>query len=458
MAGEDKLGIATIPIRATLNELDKDLSAAKGRAQKGVDEINGVFGKIGLGTIAAGAAAAGISKFLGDAVKMAQEAEIIQADLDAVIKSTGGAAGMTADEINDMATQLSGVTRFEDDVIVKADAMLLTFTKIGKEVLPDATLAVLNMAEKFGSVEAATMQIGKALNDPVTGVGALRRVGVALSEEQEAAVKKLVEGGDIAGAQLIILKELETEFGGAAVAAAQTSAGQMDILNNKLGNTQGAIGAGLLPVIGELTTKFSELLTPLTGSNEQLTGIVGAVAMFEATPLIAALENATTVMKGVNEVTGFFDGLLKSVMEKLGITAESTEDMGESFTAVMLPITLLTQGPMAALRDLLKVIADLWDQMKGFNVGQLTTDLHNIGIPGFATGGVVPGPVGMPQLAVVHGGETVIPAGSMTFGGASEHTIRFENVPAGIDQSGMERAVYAAMESVFSEARGRVRR
>lgn len=32
-------------------------------------------------------------------------------------------------------------------------------------------------------------------------------------------------------------------------------------------------------------------------------------------------------------------------------------------------------------------------------------------ILGFATGGVVPGPVGAPQLAVVHGGETVVPAG-----------------------------------------------
>ena len=33
----------------------------------------------------------------------------------------------------------------------------------------------------------------------------------------------------------------------------------------------------------------------------------------------------------------------------------------------------------------------------------------------YATGGIVPGPVGMPQLATVHGGETIIPAGE--FGG-----------------------------------------
>lgn len=80
------------------------------------------------------------------------------------------------------------------------------------------------------------------------------------------------------------------------------------------------------------------------------------------------------------------------------------------------------------------------------------------GYPSFDKGGTVPGPIGVPTLAVVHGGEMVIPAGSMTFGGASEHTIRFENVPAGIDQGGLERAVFAAMETVFAGAKGRVTR
>ena len=36
---------------------------------------------------------------------------------------------------------------------------------------------------------------------------------------------------------------------------------------------------------------------------------------------------------------------------------------------------------------------------------------YSSNLPGFASGGVVPGPLGAPQLAVVHGGETIIPAG-----------------------------------------------
>ena len=43
--------------------------------------------------------------------------------------------------------------------------------------------------------------------------------------------------------------------------------------------------------------------------------------------------------------------------------------------------------------------------------------LSRAGIPGFATGGMVPGMLGQPQLAVVHGGETVIPVGGGMGGG-----------------------------------------
>jgi hypothetical protein len=39
---------------------------------------------------------------------------------------------------------------------------------------------------------------------------------------------------------------------------------------------------------------------------------------------------------------------------------------------------------------------------------QIVRQLNNL--LGFAEGGVVPGPMGAPRLAVVHGGETVIPA------------------------------------------------
>lgn len=51
-------------------------------------------------------------------------------------------------------------------------------------------------------------------------------------------------------------------------------------------------------------------------------------------------------------------------------------------------------------------------------------------IPGFDSGGIVPGPVGAPRLAVVHGGETILPT-HRTGGGGAGTTINI-NVTAGV--------------------------
>lgn len=405
------VGNLVINIAANTVSLEEGLS----KSSRLVDDFNRTIGSLGLGTIGAAGAVAGLGKFLGDAMSMAAEAETIQADLNAVLASTGGAAGVTADEINAMASQLSNVTRFEDDAIVKSQAMLLTFTNIGKDVFPAATEAMLNMGEKFGSLDAAALQLGKALNDPVAGVGALRRVGVQLSEEQETQIKKFIEMGDMASAQRVILDELSKEFGGLAVAVGQTTVGQLTILNNKLANAQEAIGTGLLPVVGELVSKFDKLLIPLTGSNEQLATLTTTIAKFEAAPLLSALDNIVFVFDRVNEVTSWFNDLMGSVNERLGLTESQTTQMGQTFRTVMIPITLLTQGPLVALRDILASIADFIDLINKFSPGQVLTDLKNIGktigIPEFASGGIVPGRIGQPQLAVVHGGEAIVPPG-----------------------------------------------
>jgi len=135
----------------------------------------------------------------------------------------------------------------------------LTFTKIGQDVFPDATEAVLNMAQKFGSVDEAAIQLGKALNDPIQGVTALRRVGVMLTDQQEEQIKAFMAVGDIASAQKVILDELAVEFGGLAKAAGQTAAGQFAIFNNRLDDMKETIGTALIPSL----IRFMDALTPI---------------------------------------------------------------------------------------------------------------------------------------------------------------------------------------------------
>jgi hypothetical protein len=224
-----------------------------------------VFSNIGaaLGRIAFAATAAGIAlvtKTLTDSVKAAIESEKATAQLNAVLKSTQYAAGLSIEALQDQATALQGVTTFSDEVINSGQAMLLTFTNIGRDVFPMATEAILNMAQEFGSVDQAAVQLGKALNNPIEGLGALTRVGVQFTEEQKKLVEGFVKAGDIEAAQKIILQELQVEFGGLARAMGQTTEGKLKILANQLDTLKEKIGGPLLGLLVEGADKITKFI------------------------------------------------------------------------------------------------------------------------------------------------------------------------------------------------------
>jgi len=220
---------------------------------KGIGHAAGAILKGGL--LAATGGATALAGGLAYSIKQAMDAQKIQAQLAAVLKSTGGAAGVTADMANDLANSLSGVTTFEDDAILSGENMLLTFTNIGKDVFPAATQAMLDMSTATGQdLVSSSVQLGKALNDPIAGISALSRVGVTFTEDQKKMIEKMVEAGDVAGAQTVILEELGKEFGGSAKAAGETFGGQLTIVKNSLGNVAEEIGGALLPALSGFVT------------------------------------------------------------------------------------------------------------------------------------------------------------------------------------------------------------
>ena len=230
------------------------------------DEASSVLGKFGsgfgnvAGAVTKGAAIAGaaIAAF-GVASTMAfSESEDAAMQLNAVLKSTGGVAGVTADKANELASSLQGVTKFSDEAILGGENLLLTFTNIGKDIFPQATEVMLDMSQALGQdVKSSAIQLGKALQDPILGVTALRRVGVNFSEAQQDVIKNLVETGRAGEAQAMILKELQTEFGGSAKAAGSTLSGQLTILKNTFGDVMEIIGGGIASVIKPAITAFN---------------------------------------------------------------------------------------------------------------------------------------------------------------------------------------------------------
>ncbi len=245
-----------VRVTADTSQAEKGLSGIGEKAKSAGGPLQGLLGNM-LG-IAGGVSAANIagkafgflSGQIGDVFSSAEQSQQVMAETNAVIKATHGAAGMSAQAVGDLATKLSNVTPFDDEVIQSTENMLLTFKNISSKTFPAASEAALDMAQKFKiGPEQAAVQLGKALNDPVQGISALNRVGVTFTDAQKKQVAAMVKAGDTAGAQKIILGELKSEMGGVARAAGETTAGKMAIFNTKIGNVKEAIGGALLPAL-----------------------------------------------------------------------------------------------------------------------------------------------------------------------------------------------------------------
>jgi hypothetical protein len=250
--------------------VDGAIGGVKQQAIASKAPLMSMFGKIAAGVggvIALRSAIRGLTGFMGDAIDKAIEQERVEAALNAVLKSTGGIAGLTSGELLKMASGLQAVTTYGDETIIGAENLLLTFTKIGKDIFPEALGTVLDMSTALGQdLKSGAIQVGKALQDPILGVTALRRVGINFNAQQQEEIKLLVESGRQLDAQKIILKELQLEFGGASKAAADTFGGSLKQLGGYWSDLKEGIGEAITEnetiknLIVDLKDKIVELI------------------------------------------------------------------------------------------------------------------------------------------------------------------------------------------------------
>lgn len=207
------------------------------------------------------------------------------AQVDAGLISTGHAAGFTSEQLQKMASDLQAKTIFGDEVILKdATAQLLTFTNIAGEQFERTQVAALNLATRLdGDLKSASIQLGKALNDPVANLSALSRSGIQFSSEQKEVIKSLAETNRLADAQTIILDELEKQYGGAAEAAAKAGLGPFQQLKNTLGDVSEEFGKLILeniePLKSSLTSLAERLRNLTTEQKESIIRFAGIAAV-----------------------------------------------------------------------------------------------------------------------------------------------------------------------------------
>jgi len=219
---------------------------------------------ISLGIV--GAATAGI-RLAASSLDEAREAQKVGALTASTIRATGGAAKVTAAEIEALSGRLSEKAGIDDEVIQSGANMLLTFKNIRNEagesnkIFDQSLTTLVDLSAAMGTdAKSAAIQLGKALNDPVRGITALTRVGVTFDEQQKRRIAQYVEEGNVAKAQKVILAELSSEFGGAAAAQATES----DKLDVALGNLKETIGTELLPYVDDFQRIIRQDAIPAT--------------------------------------------------------------------------------------------------------------------------------------------------------------------------------------------------
>lgn len=221
-------------------------------AGQNMQRLGGQIATVGAGftaTLTAPLIAAGFA-----ASKAAVQAADAMGQVDAALASMGNASRKTSEELAGLAEGLMRNSLYDDDDILRSvTANLLTFGNVAGAQFDRAQQAAVDLATRMKTdLQSAALLVGKALNDPIKGMSAMGRAGIQFTDAQKTMIKGMVEAGNVAGAQAIILGELERRFGGAAKAAQDTDPydRMRDSLNSLSESAGGIINRFLVPFLG----------------------------------------------------------------------------------------------------------------------------------------------------------------------------------------------------------------
>lgn len=260
------------------------------------------------------------------AVKVFVQQREALAKLAAVQKATGFASGFTTGELDDQSKALSKLTGISKESINQTQAILATFKNVKGKEFEDATTAILDMSVVLGQdAKQGAIQLGKALNDPILGITALRRVGVSFTEQQKEQIKVLTESGRITKAQAIILKELKSEFGGSAEAVNQVDSGLAN-LKESFSQAIGALGGGIAT-----TDEFKSAVETLTNAIDNLVES-GALQLW-AEGVISSIKAILPIAAKLRDMFGFVKGSVQKAAAFAGAFTGHTGTLKERIEA-----------------------------------------------------------------------------------------------------------------------------
>lgn len=432
----DGAGKATAEVRRLNTEVARTGTAGKKASggvtafSKSTDELHGstkqatpMVGKLSGGIKALGSVAAvtggviaaefirqGLSLMISEGI----EAQKATKQTETVIKTTGGAAKVTAKHVSDLANAISRKAGIDDEAIQSAENLLLSYTNIrneagkGNDIFDQSAKAVTDLAAAQAAaaghgkataqdLKSATQQIGKALQDPSKGGTALRRAGVDADVIDEA--KKLAEAGKKLEAQRLLLRELRKEYGGSAEAQANA----FDKLKVNINNIFEAMGLKLLPALSKLAGALNSISTEKLRSalglskrdvesfGKALTNVwrgIKAVASVEWPAIKLIVKSALDTMGGIIKVfTGLltlnfgkaWDGVKQifkgGIEQTVGLLRAATDPLRAAaraaFNAIKDPVSSAFRSVRATVAGFINDIIDLINKIPGVNIGKI---------------------------------------------------------------------------------------
>lgn len=299
--------------------------------------------KNALGLVFTGMVAKRGLDFLVGLTKKGIESQSAMDGLSAALETSGKASEISLNMLTKYAGKVQQLTKFDDEAVMSAEAMMLTFKSIGADVFPRAMGAAADLAQKFGGELAGSAQLlGRALEAPERNLEMMTRKGIIFSEEQMKMIRGFVETGNKAGAANLILSAVENTVGGLAQAFGKTASGQIAIFQNSLENLKEAAGLGLLNAFKKIfdsvaggSGKFAEF----AANSEKFISTKIEVTVLKIAESITALAGAALSATGA--VSNFFNVVTKIpgvglLGESLGIDIGSAGTMYSSMGASLL--------------------------------------------------------------------------------------------------------------------------
>lgn len=348
-----KTGVGPLADNAGGN-MAKGMSAGFGSKIKGL-----------LGPMAAAFTVVGVGRFVGDMYNSAVEGQKVDAVLGKVADSMGlfgGETGNVVDRLKDFATEQMKLTGTDDDVIKGTQAKLLTFKNLAASadeaggMFDRATKISMDMAAVFGGdASSKAVILGKALNDPVKGIASLSRVGVQFTDDQKKMIEGMVKSGDMAGAQALIMKELETQVGGTAEASA--TAGEK--MKARFNDAIQSLGTELMPVFNGIVGYIADNVVP--AFETAVTGVKGFLGWFGDNQgwLLPVLAGIGTALLGISIYTTAM-GIAAQIAAAGGMPAIIASTWAWTAALLANPVTWIILG-IALLVAAIVALALNWD-------------------------------------------------------------------------------------------------